>query len=122
TIKLTTVLQIEKLCGISNYHTWRSLAMTFLHIMGVADIIFGDIPRPAKASSSGIDRTTVNDLPTWELASHRTKGFIIVNIDSSLLPLIAQCPDAPSAWKALEERFDRKTTASMHLLVKSVLT
>src|SRR5208337_1553595 len=79
TIKLATVLQIEKLCSISNYHMWRSLAMTFLHIMEVANIVFGDIPRQAKASLSRMDRTTINDLTTWELASHCTKGFIIIN-------------------------------------------
>ena len=124
-VKLATVPQIEKVHGVSNYHMWKSLTMTFLHIMGVASIVFGDVKHPtqkASSSTSDTDRTIVNDLPTWELASHHAKGFIIVNIDSSLLLLVTQYPDTLSIWKTLQECFDCKMNASLHTLIKSVLT
>jgi hypothetical protein len=37
--KSLTILQIEKLCGTGNSHTWRSMAITFLDTMGVWDVV-----------------------------------------------------------------------------------
>ena len=65
--KLATVPQIEKLHGSSNYHTWKSLAMPFLHIMGVADIVIDDVLHlelKASSSMSAGDGTIVNDTTT----------------------------------------------------------
>ena len=41
--KLTTIPQIEKLRSSLNYHMWKSLTTTFLHIMGVASVVFSDM-------------------------------------------------------------------------------
>jgi hypothetical protein len=38
TSKSLAILQIEKLTGAANFHTWRSIATTFLDIMGVWDL------------------------------------------------------------------------------------
>ena len=112
--KSLNIPQIEKLRGAANYHTWRSMATTFLNIMGVWDVVIGKTTKP-----DGTDATTQ---ASWVRLSQRAKGFILLNIDRGLMPLISTAPDAPAAWAKLEEKFDRKTRTSLHTLLKKIVT
>jgi len=112
--KSLNIPQIEKLRGATNYHTWRSIATTFLDIMGVWDVVTGKTPKP--------DGTDTIAEASWVHLSQRAKGFILLNIDRGLMPLISAAPDAQTAWAKLEEKFDRKTPTSLHALLKTIVT
>jgi len=112
--KSLNIPQIEKLRGAANYHTWRSMATTFLDIMGVWDVVTGKTEKP--------DGTYATTEASWVRLSQHAKGFILLNIDRGLMPLISTAPDAPAAWAKLEEKFDRKTPTSLHTLLKTIVT
>ena len=112
--KSLNIPQIEKLRGAANYHTWRSMATTFLDIMGVWDVVTGKTAKP--------DDTDATAEASWVRLSQRAKGFILLNIDRGLMPLISTAPDAPAAWAKLEENFDRKTPTSLQTLLKTIVT
>ena len=112
--KSLNIPQIEKLRGAANYHTWRSIATTFLDIMGVWDVVTGKSPKP--------DGTDTAKPASWVHLSQRAKGFILLNIDRGLMPLISSTQDAPTAWAKLEEKFDQKTPTSLHSLLKTIVT
>ena len=105
--------QIDKLRGTTNFHTWRSMSITFLDIMGVWDIVSGKTTKPADPGTSQT---------TWMRSSQRAKGFLLLNVDKGLMPLISSAPDATIAWNRLEEKFDRRTTTTLHSLMKTILT
>ena len=44
--KSLNIPQIEKLRGMTNYHTWRSIATTVLDIIRVWDVVTGKTPKP----------------------------------------------------------------------------
>ena len=113
TMKAIGIPQIDKLKGTTNYHSWRSISITFLDIMGVWDIVSGKTAKPADSGSSQT---------TWMQSSQRAKGFLLLNVDKALMPLISSATDAATAWKRLEEKFDRKTTTTLHSLLKNILT
>jgi len=113
-VKSLNIPQIEKLRGATNYHIWRSIATTFLDIMGVWDVVTGKTPKP--------DATDATAEAAWIRLSQPAKGFILLNIDRGLMPLISTASDAPTAWAKLEEKFDRKTTTSLHSLLKTIVT
>jgi len=112
--KSLNIPQIEKLRGAANYHSWHSIATTFLDIMGVWEVVTGKTPKP--------DGTDTTKEASWVRLSQRAKGFILLNIDRGLMPLISSAQDAPTAWAKLEERFDRKTPTSLHSLLKTIVT
>jgi len=112
--KSLNIPQIEKLHGAANYHTWRSIATTFLDIMGVWDVVTGKTAKP--------DSTETTSEASWIRLSQRAKGFLLLNIDRGLMPLISTAQDAPTAWAKLEEKFDRKTPTSLHTLLKTIVT
>jgi len=105
--------QIEKLRGVTNYHTWRSISTTFLDIMRVWDVVTGKTSKP--------DGTDATNEASWVRLSQRIKGFILLNIDRGLMPLISTASNAPTAWAKLEEKFDRKTPTSLHCLLKTIV-
>lgn len=104
--------QIDKLRGTANFHTWRSMSITFLDIMGVWDVVNGKTTKPADLSTQ----------TKWMQSSQRAKGFLLLNVDKGLMPLVSSAADATTAWKRLEEKFDRKTTTTLHSLMKTILT
>ena len=104
--------QIDKLRGTANFHTWRSMSITFLDIMGVWDVVNGKTTKPAGLSTQ----------TKWMQSSQRAKGFLLLNVDKGLMPLVSSAADATTAWKRLEEKFDRKTTTTLHSLMKTILT
>ena len=112
--KSLNIPQIEKLRGTTNYHTWHSIATTFLDIMGVWDVVTGKTPKP--------DGTDTIAEASWVRLSQHAKGFILLNIDRGLMPLISAALDAPTAGAKLEEIFDRKTPTSLHMLLKTSVT
>ena len=112
--KSLNIPQIDKLHGAANYHSWRSIATTFLDIMGVWEVVTGKSPKP--------DGTDTTKEASWVRLSQRAKGFILLNIDRGLMRLISSTQDAPTAWAKLEERFDWKTPTSLHSLLKTIVT
>ena len=112
--KSLNILSIDKLRGATNYHTWRSIATTFLDIIGVWNVVTGKTLKP-----DGSD-TTVET--SWVRLSQRAKGFILLDIDCGLIPLISIASDAPTARAKLEEKFDRKTPTSLHSRLKTIVT
>jgi len=112
--KSLNIPQIEKLHGATNYHTWRSISTTFLDIMGVWDVVMGKTPKP--------DGNDTAAEASWVRLSQCAKGFILLNIDRGLMPLISNASDAPTAWAKLEEKFHRKIKTSLHSLLKNIVT
>ena len=112
--KSLNIPQIEKLGGATNYHTWRSIPTTFLDIMAVWDVVTGKTPKP--------DGTDTTAEASWVRLSQRAKGFILLNIDRGLMPLISSTSDAPTAWAKLKGKFDRKTPTSLNSLLKTMVT
>ena len=105
--------QIDKLRGTANFHTWKSMSITFLDIMRVWDIVCGKTKKPTDPGSSQT---------TWMQSSQRAKGFLLLNVDKGSMPLISSATDATTAWNRLEDKFDRKTTTTLHSLMKTILT
>ena len=73
--------------------------------MGVWDVITG--------KTAKLDGTDATAEASWVRLSQYAKGFILLNIDRGLMPLISTAPDAPAAWAKLEEKFDWKTPTSL---------
>ena len=55
-------------------------------------------------------------------SSQRAKGFLLLNVNKGLMPLISSGTDATTAWNQLEEKFDRKTMTTLHSLMRTILT
>jgi len=111
--KSISIPQIDKVRGNANFHTWRSMSITLVDIMGVWDIVSGKTTKPADLGTSPI---------TWMRSSQRAKGFLLLNGDKGLMPLISSAPDATIAWNRLEEKFDRRTTTTLRSLMNTILT
>jgi hypothetical protein len=115
--KSLTIPQIVKLHGTGNYHTWRSIAVTFQDIMGMWDVVSGKKTKPA-ANNGEASAMTAED---WTHLSQRAKGFLLLSVDRGLTPLMSSAQDALSVCTKYEEKFDRKTASSLHSLLKPIL-
>ena len=81
--------------------------------MGVWDIVSG---KTAKPSHTGTSQNT------WMQFALRAKSILLLNIDKVLIPLISSASDATTAGNRLEEKFNRKTTTTLHSLMQNILT
>src|SRR5215208_728295 len=109
--KAVGIPQIELLQGASNYHTWRSMATTFLNIMGVWDVVSCKTVKPGDAGKADNE---------WLQQSHRAKGFLLLNVEKGIWPIITLADDAPDIWQKLKEAFDQKTTTTLYSLLKAI--
>jgi hypothetical protein len=89
--KSLTIPQIEELRGTGNYHTWHSIAITFLDIIGVWDVVSGKKTKPA-TNNGEAGAMTFED---WTCLSQLEKGFLLLNVNRGLMQLISSALDAP---------------------------
>lgn len=80
-----TIPQIGKERGSKNYHSWRSMAITFLDIMGVRQTVGGHTPKPEP------------ELEKLLHFSQRAKGFLLFNVEKGLFSLVFSAAGAPTA-------------------------
>jgi hypothetical protein len=88
-----------------------------MDMMGVWDVVSEKTPKPAADGGDGA--VSAKD---WTRLSRRAKGFLLLNIEPGLMPLISSAEHAPSAWKMLEEKFHCKKATSLHSLLKMIMT
>jgi len=114
TTNLDGIPSIEKLKGATNYHSWRSMTITFFKYLKVWDVVSGD---------SKLDPTvSPEETATWEDKSTKALAFLYCNIDPTLCHVIEGCSNALEAWATLRNKFDRQNTTTLHILLKAIVT
>jgi len=94
--------------------SWRSATITFLKCLKVWDVVSSNnIPDP---------NTSPNEVEVWEEKSLKALAYFYSNIDITLWPIIQGCSNAPEAWAALYNKFDRKNATTLHTLLKAIVT
>lgn len=104
----------------SNFPIWKSRVLAWLDMHGLLDVL--DLDGEAKAqggaaasSSGGDNKDAVAAAAAQELRAKKVFSMLVLSMGTtSLAELLVHVPrgDAAAAWKVLESKFERKTTAN----------
>lgn len=88
-----------------------------LRALKMWDIISGETLCPSEDTTESLKERT-----TWDDTSNDAIVFIYSQVSDDIVHSIASYETAPQIWKALNGRFDRQNTTSLHALIKTICT
>jgi hypothetical protein len=100
---------IKRLQGASNYLTWKKQTTIMLRFMKLWTVV-----------SSPPDDSKMED-SEWQEKDLAAQAVLLSFVDSEWTDLVTDADNAHGAWKALEDKFDRKNTISVHNLLKTFM-
>jgi hypothetical protein len=100
---------IQRLSDSSSYQSWCGIAKLYFEKMGLLSIIDG----------SNVAPTDEAELKKWRGKDIDARLALAVLVDQSITNLVSDAPTAHGAWKALQDKYDRRNPTTLYHSVKS---
>ncbi|KHJ30325.1 hypothetical protein EV44_g3205 [Erysiphe necator] len=100
------------LTGSDDYQDWASTWEIGFDMMGLKEVLVGEIPQP-QPKTTGWEE--------WNYANKLLRGYLVSAVDKTLRNMVTTQLTAKDAWFNIKARYDRETPATTLSLLRNLV-